>query len=45
VWDSEEAAKAFFNEELVQRVTGLYGVRPSIAFVQIATLVDNAAMK
>ncbi len=45
VWDSEEPAKAFFNEELVQRVTGLYGVRPSIAFVEIATLVDNAAMK
>jgi heme-degrading monooxygenase HmoA len=43
VWDSEDAAKAFFNEELVQRVTGLYGVRPSIAFVEIATLVDNAA--
>ncbi len=45
VWDSEEPAKAFFNEELVQRVTGLYGVRPSIAFVEIATLVDNAATK
>jgi heme-degrading monooxygenase HmoA len=43
VWDSEEGAKAFFNEELVQRVTELYGVRPSIAFVEIATLVDNAA--
>ena len=45
VWDSEEAAKAFFNEELIQRVTGLYGVRPSIAFVEIATLVDNTAQK
>ena len=45
VWDSEEAARAFFNEELVQRITGLYGVRPSIAFVEIATLVANAAMK
>jgi heme-degrading monooxygenase HmoA len=45
VWDSEEAAKVFFNEELVQTVTGLYGVRPSIAFVEIATLVDNAATK
>jgi hypothetical protein len=44
-WDSEEAARAFFNEELVQRVTGLYGFRPSVAFVEIATLVDNAATK
>jgi heme-degrading monooxygenase HmoA len=42
VWDSEEAAKAFFNEELMQGVTGLYGVRPSIAFVEIAALVDNS---
>jgi heme-degrading monooxygenase HmoA len=45
LWDSEEAARAFFSEELVRRVTGLYGVRPSIAFVEIATLVDNAATK
>lgn len=45
VWDSEDAAKAFFNDELVQRVTGLYGVRPSIAFVQIAAQVDNTRPK
>jgi heme-degrading monooxygenase HmoA len=41
VWDSEEAAKAFFTDQLLERVTGLYGVRPSVAFVQIATLVEN----
>jgi Putative mono-oxygenase ydhR len=41
VWDSERAAKAFFTDELLERVAGLYGVRPSIEFVQIATLVDN----
>ena len=41
VWDSEEAAKAFFTDELLERVTGLYGVRPTIEFVQIATLVEN----
>src|SRR5262249_28170556 len=29
VWDSEDAAKAFFTEELLQRVAGLYGVRPN----------------
>ena len=40
-WDSEEAAKAFFTDELLERLTGLYGVRPSIEFVQIATLVEN----
>ena len=42
VWESEDAAKAFFTEELLARVTGLYGVRPTVDFVQIATLVDNA---
>lgn len=43
LWDSEQAARTFFNEELLQRVTALYGVRPSVAFVEIAALVDNAA--
>ncbi len=42
VWDSEDAAKAFFTDELVDRIAGLYGVRPSVEFVQIATLVDNS---
>src|SRR5215510_8706774 len=41
VWDSEDAAKAFFSEELLEQVTGLYGMRPSVEFVQIATLVEN----
>jgi heme-degrading monooxygenase HmoA len=41
VWESEDAAKAFFTDELLERVTGLYGVRPTIEFVQIAALVDN----
>src|SRR5437588_394481 len=45
VWDSEEAAKAFFNEELVQRVTGLYDVRPISAFGEIQTLGECAARK
>jgi heme-degrading monooxygenase HmoA len=42
VWDSEAAAKAFFTNELLEGVTGLYGVRPTIRYVEIATLVDNA---
>jgi len=42
VWDSEDAAKAFFTDQLLERVKGIYGVRPSVEFVQIATLVDNA---
>ena len=41
VWDSEEAAKAFFTDELLERVAGLYGVPPGIEFAQIVTLVEN----
>jgi len=41
VWDSEDVAKAFFTDELLERVTGLYGVHPSVEFVQIVTLVEN----
>jgi hypothetical protein len=41
VWDSEDAAKAFFSDQLLERVAGLYGVQPSVEFVQIATLVEN----
>jgi heme-degrading monooxygenase HmoA len=42
IWDSEDAAKDFFNDALLERVTGLYGVRPTIEFVEIAALVENA---
>ena len=41
VWESEEAANAFFTDELLERVTDLYGVRPTVEFVQIAALVEN----
>lgn len=42
VWDSTYAARNFFTDALLDRVTALYGVRPHVEFVQIATLVDNA---
>ena len=42
IWDSDDAAKVFFTDALLERVTGLYGVRPSVEFVQIAALVENA---
>ena len=41
VWDSEGVAKEFFTDQLLARLAGLYGVRPSIEFVQIAALVEN----
>ncbi len=43
VWDSKDAAESFFSEELRERVTGLYGVPPTIDFVEIAQMVDNSA--
>lgn len=42
VWDSEDAARAFFTEPLLERVTRLYGVRPTVEIVQIAALVENS---
>jgi len=41
LWDSKDAAKDFFTDKLVELVAGLYGVRPSVEFVQVATLVEN----
>lgn len=45
VWETEEAARAFFTPELTERVTGLYGVAPSLEFVSIAALVENPPSK
>lgn len=42
VWDSNDAAEAFFSDELRERVTGLYGVAPTIDFVEIAQVVANS---
>lgn len=42
VWDSVDAAESFFSEEMRERVTGLYGVTPTIDFVEIAQIVDNS---
>ena len=41
VWDDRAAALEFFSDELRERVTGLYGVTPTIEFVEIAQIVDN----
>ena len=43
VWDSQDAAESFFSDELRERVTGLYGVAPTIDFVEIAQIVDNSS--
>jgi hypothetical protein len=43
VWDSESAGRAFFTPALLERVAGLYGVQPSIQFVQVVALVENVS--
>jgi heme-degrading monooxygenase HmoA len=43
LWDDEDAARAFFDDALVERVTGIYGVAPTITFVEVAELVDNTS--
>jgi hypothetical protein len=42
VWESADAARSFFSKELRERVTGLYGVEPTIDFLEIAQIVDNS---
>ena len=42
VWESREAAERFFSDELRGRVTELYGVAPSIEYVEVAEIVDNS---
>jgi hypothetical protein len=42
VWESADAAERFFSAEMRQRVTALYGVEPTIHFVEILRLVDNS---
>ena len=42
LWDSDDAAREFFSDDLRRRVTELYGTEPTIEFVEIAELVDNS---
>lgn len=41
VWESEEAARAFFTPELVSHVTEAYGAEPRVRFTEISALIDN----
>ncbi len=41
LWENEAAARAFFSNEMLDRVAGLYGVRPTIEYAEIPALVEN----
>lgn len=42
LWDDEEKGRAFFTEELIGKVTGIYGVSPTIEYLDIVGFVDNS---
>lgn len=42
VWDDEEKARAFFTDEIVDKVTGFYGVPPRVEYFDIVGFVDNS---
>jgi heme-degrading monooxygenase HmoA len=41
VWEDENAARNFFTETNIDNIGEIYGVRPSVEFLEVATLVDN----
>ena len=42
VWDDDTAGRGFFSDQLVERVTDLYGVAPKVEYVEIVGVVDNS---
>ncbi|MFJ7159469.1 hypothetical protein ACIQUQ_31590 [Streptomyces sp. NPDC101118] len=42
VWDDEGKGRAFFTEEIVQKVTGVYGAPPEVEFLDVVGFVDNS---
>lgn len=41
IWESEDAARKFFSPQMIDGVANIYGVRPSIDYLKLATLVEN----
>ena len=41
VWTSREAAEATHDEAHLQRLTELYGVRPTVRWLDVPVFVDN----
>ena len=41
LWRSEDLGRAFFTGDLLDRVTQLYGAKPTLEFVEVLELVDN----
>ena len=43
VWEWEDQGLSFFNSEWREQIAGIYGVAPTIDFVEIVEFVDNPA--
>ncbi len=41
VWESEEQARGFHTQEFSRLVTLLYGVTPSLRYVQVIQVISN----
>lgn len=45
VWESEEAARAFFTPQAIEGVSKIYGVTLTIEYLVLATLVENPPLR
>ncbi len=45
IWNSKQAAEAWFNDDWRARVTKHYGVAPSMAWFEAPLTIDNTQMK
>src|SRR5262245_23632487 len=41
VWESEQAARAFFTPGLKAQIVELWGAEPHVQFAEVSALVDN----
>ena len=41
LWETEEAGRAFFTPEMIDRISEAYGARPTVAFLQIVAVINN----
>lgn len=42
LWDSEEAARGFFSDDVRKLIVDSYGVEPMIRHVEVAAVIENA---
>ena len=42
VLEDDDAGRQFFSAEMVEQVTGAYGIQPTIEYADIVATVDNS---